>query len=118
MDGHRELLPDHEEQADVQRRAQNLKAHNSFHDSGLIHCQTGGVGPAAAAKEWWSLEIWPRKLAASHVRTTIDKNARATLSSIPHVAAHSCHPQSRLPPAEPAPPAETAPSCGDANQCW
>lgn len=42
-----------------------------------------GVGPAAAAKAWWLSEIRPRKPAASHVRTTISKNARAALSSIP-----------------------------------
>ncbi|XP_060026967.1 large ribosomal subunit protein eL28-like [Erinaceus europaeus] len=46
----------------------NLKARNSFRYDGLIHHKTG-----------------QRKPATSYVRTTINKNIRATLSSILHM---------------------------------
>ncbi|XP_011787851.1 PREDICTED: 60S ribosomal protein L28 isoform X3 [Colobus angolensis palliatus] len=56
----------------------NLKARNSFRYNGLIHRKTVGVEPAADGKG-------QRKPATSYVRTTINKNARATLSSIRHM---------------------------------
>ncbi|KAK2103218.1 hypothetical protein P7K49_017074 [Saguinus oedipus] len=57
-------FPDQEEQTDLQNRAQGLKARSSFRYNGLIHCKTVGVEPAA------------------YVRTAINKNASAMLSSI------------------------------------
>ncbi|XP_032609529.1 large ribosomal subunit protein eL28-like [Hylobates moloch] len=66
----------------------NLKARNSFCYNGLIHHKTVGVEPATDGKgvvvvikqrsgQW--------KPATSYVWTTINNNARATLSSIRHM---------------------------------
>uniref|UniRef100_A0A2K5HDJ7 Large ribosomal subunit protein eL28 n=1 Tax=Colobus angolensis palliatus TaxID=336983 RepID=A0A2K5HDJ7_COLAP len=54
----------------------NLKARNSLRYNGLIRCKTVGEAPAANGK---------RTPAASYVRTIMNKNARAELSSIRHV---------------------------------
>uniref|UniRef100_A0A671EI09 Large ribosomal subunit protein eL28 n=1 Tax=Rhinolophus ferrumequinum TaxID=59479 RepID=A0A671EI09_RHIFE len=67
----------------------NLKARNSFRYNGLIHHRKAvGVEPAADGKGVvvvMKRRSGQRKPAASYVRTTINKNARATLSSIQHV---------------------------------
>ncbi|XP_060991377.1 large ribosomal subunit protein eL28-like, partial [Dama dama] len=65
----------------------NLQARNSFRYNGLIHRKTVGVEPAVDGKGVVVLmkrRSGQRKPAASYVRTTINKNARATLSSIQH----------------------------------
>uniref|UniRef100_A0A8C6QBK1 Large ribosomal subunit protein eL28 n=1 Tax=Nannospalax galili TaxID=1026970 RepID=A0A8C6QBK1_NANGA len=49
----------------------NLKARNSFHYNTLIHCKTIRSGQ--------------RNPAMSYVRMTINKNTKATLSSIRHM---------------------------------
>ncbi|XP_004414185.1 PREDICTED: 60S ribosomal protein L28-like [Odobenus rosmarus divergens] len=66
----------------------NLKACNSFRYNGLIHRKTGGVEPAADGKGVLVVmkrRSGQRKPAIFYVRTTINKNAWATLSSIRHV---------------------------------
>uniref|UniRef100_A0A8D0IKI1 Large ribosomal subunit protein eL28 n=4 Tax=Sus scrofa TaxID=9823 RepID=A0A8D0IKI1_PIG len=66
----------------------NLKARNSFRYNGLIHHKTVGVEPAADGKGVvvvMKRRSGQRKPATSYVRTTINKNARATLSSIRHM---------------------------------
>nr|XP_042133112.1 60S ribosomal protein L28-like [Peromyscus maniculatus bairdii] len=63
----------------------NLKACNSFRYNGLIHRKTVGVEPTADSKgvvEVMKHRSGQRKPATSYVRTTINKNAQATLSSI------------------------------------
>ncbi|EPY72703.1 60S ribosomal protein L28-like [Camelus ferus] len=66
----------------------NLKARNSFRYEGLIHRKTVGVEPAADGKG--VLVVMKQrsrqpKPATFCVRTTTNKNARATLSSIRHM---------------------------------
>ncbi|XP_045142955.1 60S ribosomal protein L28-like, partial [Echinops telfairi] len=64
----------------------NLKARNSFRYNGLIHRKT--VEPAADGKGVVVVlkrRSGQRKPTTSYVRTTINKNARATLSSIQHM---------------------------------
>ncbi|ETE73428.1 60S ribosomal protein L28 [Ophiophagus hannah] len=56
----------------------NLKARNSFRYNGLIHRKTVGVEPAVDGKG-------QRKPATSYEKITINKNARATLSSLRHI---------------------------------
>ncbi|XP_018871022.1 large ribosomal subunit protein eL28 isoform X1 [Gorilla gorilla gorilla] len=66
----------------------NLKARNSFRYNGLIHRKTVGVEPAADGKGVVVVikrRSGQRKPATSYVRTTVNKNARATLSSIRHM---------------------------------
>ncbi|XP_064232812.1 large ribosomal subunit protein eL28-like [Aotus nancymaae] len=68
----------------------NLKARNSFRCNGLIHRKTVGVEPAAGSRRKGVVVVMKRrsgqrKPATSYVRTTINKNARATLISIRHV---------------------------------
>uniref|UniRef100_A0A8D2GT37 Large ribosomal subunit protein eL28 n=1 Tax=Urocitellus parryii TaxID=9999 RepID=A0A8D2GT37_UROPR len=66
----------------------NLKARNSFRYNGLIHRKTVGVEPAADGKGVvvvMKRRSGQRKPATNYVRTTINKNARATLSSIRHM---------------------------------
>ncbi|KAI5757342.1 RPL28 [Gulo gulo luscus] len=66
----------------------NLKARNSFRYNGLIHRKTVGVEPAADGKGVVVVlkrRSGQRKPATSYVRTTINKNARATLSSVRHM---------------------------------
>ncbi|XP_064232433.1 large ribosomal subunit protein eL28-like [Aotus nancymaae] len=65
----------------------NLKARNSFRYNGLIHRKTVGVELAADSKGVVVMKrrSGQRKPATSYVRTTINKNARATLSSIRHM---------------------------------
>ncbi|XP_064217879.1 large ribosomal subunit protein eL28-like [Aotus nancymaae] len=63
----------------------NLKARNSFRYNGLIHRKTVGVEPEADGKGVvvvMKRRSGQRKPATSYVRITINKNARATLSSI------------------------------------
>ncbi|XP_063129916.1 large ribosomal subunit protein eL28-like [Rattus norvegicus] len=63
----------------------NLKARNSLRYNGLIHRKTVGVEPAADGKGVvvvMKRRSGQRKPATSYVRTTINKNAPATLSSI------------------------------------
>ncbi|XP_048648189.1 60S ribosomal protein L28-like [Marmota marmota marmota] len=65
----------------------NLKAHNSFHYNRLIHLKTVGMEPVANGKGLVVImkhRSSQQKPATSYVRTTISKNARATLSSIRH----------------------------------
>ncbi|KAK7813334.1 hypothetical protein U0070_015531 [Myodes glareolus] len=71
----------------------NLKARNSFRYNGLIHRKTVGVKPAADSKGVvvvMKRRSGQRKPATSYVRTTINKNTRATLSSIRHMTAAIC----------------------------
>uniref|UniRef100_A0A8D0HYA5 Large ribosomal subunit protein eL28 n=1 Tax=Sus scrofa TaxID=9823 RepID=A0A8D0HYA5_PIG len=66
----------------------NLKALNSFHYNGLIHYKTVGVESAADGKGVvvvMKQRSGQRKLDTSYVRTTINKNTGATLSSIRHM---------------------------------
>ncbi|KAJ8790930.1 hypothetical protein J1605_021024 [Eschrichtius robustus] len=66
----------------------NLKARNSFRYNGLIPRKTVGVEPAVAGKGVVAVtkqRSSPRKLATSYVRTSVNKNARATLTSIQHI---------------------------------
>ncbi|KAH0507170.1 60S ribosomal protein L28 [Microtus ochrogaster] len=91
----------------------NLKARNSFGYNGLIHRKTVGVEPAADGKGVMMVmkrRSGQRKPATSYVRTTIKKNARATLSSIRHMirknkyrprSAHGGHPQGQCHPTKP-----------------
>ncbi|XP_036720316.1 60S ribosomal protein L28-like [Balaenoptera musculus] len=66
----------------------NLKARSSFRYNRFIHRRTVGVEPTADGKGVvvvMKRRSSQRKVAASYMRTTINKNARATLSSIRHV---------------------------------
>ncbi|XP_036620578.1 60S ribosomal protein L28-like [Trichosurus vulpecula] len=66
----------------------NLKARNSFRYDGLIHQKTVGIEPAAHGKGIVVVlkrRAGQRKPATSYVRTTINKNARATLNSVWHI---------------------------------
>ncbi|KAL4683346.1 hypothetical protein H8959_021040 [Pygathrix nigripes] len=65
------------------KRSLQLLRHN-----GLIHCKTVGVEPAADCRGVvlvMKRRSCQRKPATSYVRTIINKNARATLSSIGHM---------------------------------
>ncbi|KAK2111729.1 60S ribosomal protein L28 [Saguinus oedipus] len=65
----------------------NLKTRNSFRYNGLIHRKTVGVEPAANGKGVGVVRkrrSGQRKRATSYVRTTMNNNARAKLSSIRH----------------------------------
>ncbi|XP_059964789.1 large ribosomal subunit protein eL28-like [Mesoplodon densirostris] len=66
----------------------NLKARSAFRYNRFIHPQTVGVEPAADGKGVvvvMKRRSSQRKAATSYMWTTINKNARATLSSIRHV---------------------------------
>ncbi|KAH1181167.1 hypothetical protein KIL84_002101 [Mauremys mutica] len=66
----------------------NLKARNSFRYNGLIHRKTVGVEPAADGKGVVVVlkkRAGQRKPATSYEKTTINKNARATLNSLRHI---------------------------------
>ncbi|KAB0388766.1 hypothetical protein E2I00_000722 [Balaenoptera physalus] len=66
----------------------NRKARSSFRYNRFIHRRTVGVEPAADGKGVvvvMKRRSSQRKAAASYMRTTINKNARATLSGIRHV---------------------------------
>uniref|UniRef100_A0A4X2KMN2 Large ribosomal subunit protein eL28 n=1 Tax=Vombatus ursinus TaxID=29139 RepID=A0A4X2KMN2_VOMUR len=66
----------------------NLKALNSFRYNELIHRKTVGIEPAADDKGIVVVlkrRAGERKPATSYVRTTINKNARATLDSVRHI---------------------------------
>ncbi|KAK9397522.1 60S ribosomal protein L28 [Crotalus adamanteus] len=66
----------------------NLKARNSFRYNGLIHRKTVGVEPAADGKGIVVVlkkRAGQRKPATSYEKITINKNARATLSSLRHI---------------------------------
>ncbi|XP_036110519.1 60S ribosomal protein L28-like [Molossus molossus] len=66
----------------------NPKARNSFCYKGLIHCKTVGVEPAAhsiGVLVVMKRRSGRRKPVTSYVRTTINKNAWATLSSTPYL---------------------------------
>ncbi|CAM2099879.1 unnamed protein product [Caretta caretta] len=66
----------------------NLKARNSFLYNGLIHRKTVGVEPAADGKRIMVVlkkRAGQRSPATSYEKTTVNKNARATLSSLRHV---------------------------------
>uniref|UniRef100_A0A8C9IBS8 Large ribosomal subunit protein eL28 n=1 Tax=Piliocolobus tephrosceles TaxID=591936 RepID=A0A8C9IBS8_9PRIM len=66
----------------------NLKARNSFRYNGLIHRMTVAVEPAADCKGVvvvTTRRSGQRKPATPYVWTTINKNARATLSSSRHM---------------------------------
>lgn len=66
----------------------NLKARNSFRYNGLIHRKTVGVEPAADGKGVVVVlkkRAGQRKPATSYDRITINRNARATLSSLRHI---------------------------------
>ncbi|KAL1776749.1 60S ribosomal protein L28 [Sigmodon hispidus] len=63
----------------------NLKAHNPFPYNGLIHCKTVGMEPAANGKGAMVVmkcRSGKRKPTINYLRTTINKNAQATHSSI------------------------------------
>ncbi|CAM5130915.1 unnamed protein product [Natator depressus] len=82
-------LPDQAEQTNLQHREpNNLKARNSFRYNGLIHRKTVGVEPAADGKGIVVVlkkRAGQRKPATCYEKTTINKNARATLSSLRHI---------------------------------
>ncbi|XP_059941347.1 large ribosomal subunit protein eL28 isoform X1 [Mesoplodon densirostris] len=86
----------------------NLKARNSFRYNGLIHRKTVGVEPAADGKGVvvvMKRRSGQRKPATSYVRTTINKNARATLSSIRHmIRKNKYRPDLRMSQCHPAQP--------------
>ncbi|XP_028830296.1 large ribosomal subunit protein eL28 [Denticeps clupeoides] len=66
----------------------NLKARNAFRFNGLIHRKTVGVEPAADAKGIVVVlkkRTGQRKPVNSYKKITINKNARATLSSLRHI---------------------------------
>ncbi|XP_037767742.1 60S ribosomal protein L28-like [Chelonia mydas] len=66
----------------------NLKARNAFLYNGLIHRKTVGVEPAAGGKGIVVVlkkRAGQRKPATSYEKTTVNKNARAALSSLRHV---------------------------------
>ncbi|XP_053546608.1 60S ribosomal protein L28 [Bombina bombina] len=66
----------------------NLKARNSFRYNGLIHKKTVGVEPAADGKGIIVVlkkRTGQRKPSSSYEKITINKNSRATLSSLRHI---------------------------------
>ncbi|KAM8927205.1 large ribosomal subunit protein eL28 isoform 1-T2 [Pelodytes ibericus] len=66
----------------------NLKARNSFRYNGLIHKKTVGVEPAADGKGVVVIlkkRAGQRKPVSSYEKITINKNSRATLSSLRHI---------------------------------
>ncbi|XP_064359707.1 large ribosomal subunit protein eL28 isoform X2 [Dromaius novaehollandiae] len=66
----------------------NLKARNSFRYNGLIHRKTVGVEPAADGKGVVVVlkkRAGQRKPASCYARVTVNRNARATLSSLRHI---------------------------------
>ncbi|KAI7795646.1 60S ribosomal protein L28 [Triplophysa rosa] len=66
----------------------NLKARNSFRFNGLIHRKTVGVEPAADGKGvviTLKKRAGQRKPATSYEKITINKNSRATLSSVRNI---------------------------------
>ncbi|XP_038274236.1 60S ribosomal protein L28-like [Dermochelys coriacea] len=66
----------------------NLKARNFFHYNGLIHHKTVGVEPAVDGKGIAVVlkkRAGQRKPATSYEKTTINKNAWTTLSSLRHI---------------------------------
>ncbi|XP_043819147.1 60S ribosomal protein L28-like [Dromiciops gliroides] len=66
----------------------NHKAQNSFRYNRLIHWKTVGIEPATDSKGIVVVLKWQagqRKPATCYVRTTINKNAWATLNSIWHI---------------------------------
>ncbi|XP_030624160.1 large ribosomal subunit protein eL28 [Chanos chanos] len=66
----------------------NLKARNAFRFNGLVHRKTVGVEPAADGKGVVVIlkkRAGQRKPAASYEKITINKNSRATLSSLRNV---------------------------------
>ncbi|XP_057406580.1 60S ribosomal protein L28-like [Balaenoptera acutorostrata] len=68
--------------------ANNLKARSSFRYNRFVHRRTVGVEPAADGKGVvvvMQRRSSQRKAPTSYLRTTINKNARATLSGIRHV---------------------------------
>ncbi|XP_059969418.1 large ribosomal subunit protein eL28-like [Mesoplodon densirostris] len=77
----------------------NLKARNSFRYNELIHRKAVGVEPAAAGKGLVAVtkqRSSPRKLATCYVRTSNNKNARATLTSIWHIIRNKWRPDLRM----------------------
>ncbi|KAJ8286580.1 hypothetical protein GJAV_G00040790 [Gymnothorax javanicus] len=66
----------------------NLKSKNSFRFNGLVHRKTVGVEPAADGKGVVVVlkkRAGQRKPATSYEKITINKNSRATLSSLRHI---------------------------------
>ncbi|KAM9568924.1 large ribosomal subunit protein eL28-like isoform 1-T5 [Salvelinus alpinus] len=66
----------------------NLKSKNSFRFNGLVHRKTVGVQPAADGKGVVVVlkkRAGQRKPATSYEKITINKNSRATLSSLRHI---------------------------------
>ncbi|XP_064878800.1 large ribosomal subunit protein eL28-like isoform X2 [Oncorhynchus nerka] len=66
----------------------NLKSKNSFRFNGLVHRKTVGVQPAADGKGVVVVlkkRAGQRKPANSYEKITINKNSRATLSSLRHI---------------------------------
>uniref|UniRef100_A0A3P8X747 Large ribosomal subunit protein eL28 n=2 Tax=Esox lucius TaxID=8010 RepID=A0A3P8X747_ESOLU len=66
----------------------NLKSKNSFRFNGLVHRKTVGVQPAADNKGIVVVlkkRAGQRKPATSYEKITINKNSRATLSSLRHI---------------------------------
>uniref|UniRef100_H3C370 Large ribosomal subunit protein eL28 n=1 Tax=Tetraodon nigroviridis TaxID=99883 RepID=H3C370_TETNG len=67
----------------------NLKARNSFRFNGLVHKKTVGVQPAADGKGIVVVlkkrKTGQNKPATSYEKITINKNSRATLSSLRHI---------------------------------
>ncbi|KAG9460265.1 hypothetical protein GDO78_022996, partial [Eleutherodactylus coqui] len=66
----------------------NLKARNSFRYNGLIHRKTVGVEPAADGKGIIVVlkkRAGQRKPVTTYEKITINKNSRATLSSVRHI---------------------------------
>uniref|UniRef100_A0A8D1SGY7 Large ribosomal subunit protein eL28 n=1 Tax=Sus scrofa TaxID=9823 RepID=A0A8D1SGY7_PIG len=104
----------------------NLKARNSFRYNGLIHHKTVGVEPAADGKGVvvvMKRRSGQRKPATSYVRTTINKNARATLSSIRHmIRKNKYRPDLRMVSGSPVRPWQvrgvTPWAPREPSQCW
>ncbi|KAL2100041.1 hypothetical protein ACEWY4_004435 [Coilia grayii] len=68
--------------------ANNLKARNSFRFNGLVHRKSVGVEPAADGKGVVVVlkkRAGQRKPVSCYEKITINKNARATLSSLRHI---------------------------------
>ncbi|XP_036591147.1 60S ribosomal protein L28-like [Trichosurus vulpecula] len=66
----------------------NLKARNLFRYNGLIHQKTVGIEPAADSKGIVVVlkrRAGQREPATFYVKTTINKNTRATLNSARHI---------------------------------
>ncbi|XP_032944744.1 60S ribosomal protein L28-like [Rhinolophus ferrumequinum] len=81
------LIKRNKERQTYNTKPNNLKAHNSFCYNRLIHPKTVGLEPGADGKGVvvvMKQRSGQRKLAASYVQITINKNAQATLSSIQH----------------------------------